>query len=307
MFLSSNEFRDKLRFHLNSANREVIVLSAFIKEKALNWLIDNTNTRNIQVVTRWQPADLASRVSDVTCYKICRENGIKFGIAAELHAKVYCVDGHVFVGSANATARGLALANRYNDEFGVCIVAGKTEYNKLNDYLRSVTWVSDELYSEIENELSVMPKTTQSNYPYWSEKLRTKLNEPSNYIWVHDLPFNSLARLKDGLKVSSHSIDHDLELLGINRENFTSDQAIIAYKNCRAYNWCHNIVRTNDTLSFGGLTATLHNSLLDNPLPYRKEIKEFTQVLFNWAKLYPTEFKVTRPNYSEVIQIVKDV
>lgn len=305
MFLSTNEFRDKLRNQLNSATTEVIVLSAFLKENALQWIYENTKVQKISVVSRWQRQDLVAKVSDLSCYRFCRENSIKFGIALGLHAKVYCIDGQVLVGSANATSSGLALSSRYNDEFGVCVAAGSAVRTKLLDYLSSVTWIDDKLFSMISNEFNQIPKSAQSVTQNWSDNLQLELEKTNNYIWVHELLFNEPSQLQERYEVESNLVDHDFELLGMEKDKFSIDQAIVAYRNSRAFKWCYNIVRTNGTLSFGGLTAKLHDAVLDDPTPYRREIKVLTQVLFAWAKLYPSVFEIIRPNYSEVIKLVQ--
>ena len=306
MFLSTSEFRDKLQKQLNSAKQEIIVLSAFLKENALRWLFENTPVRNISVVTRWHPNDLVAGISDHSCYEFCRENGIRFGIASSLHAKVYCIDGHVLVGSANATNRGLALASQHNDEFGVCVIAGYAVHEKLSDYLRSVTWVDDELFSQIKAELARMPKSNQSLTPVWSDRIRSKLRKENQYIWMHELPFNEPYELLKCYNESTDSIEHDLELLGLTREYFTFERATTAFSSSRAYEWCHNVIRVNESLWFGGFTHTLHNAVLDDPTPYRREVKQLTQVLFSWLKLFPSSFEVSRPRHSEVITFVQN-
>lgn len=305
MFLSTYEFRDLLQEQLNSATTEVIVLSAFLKENALKWIYENTEVQKISVVTRWLAHDLIAKVSDLSCYRFCHENGIKFGISSGLHAKVYCIDGQVLVGSANATSSGLGLSSRHNDEFGVCVAAGKAEFSKLSDYLNSVTWVDDELFSLISQEFSRIPISVQTDIPNWSERVQAKLEKPNNYIWVHELPFNELSQLQANYNEESSTIDHDIELLGIDRGDFSVEQSVLAFRNSRAFSWCYNIVREGGSLSFGEFTAKLHNAVLDDPTPYRREIKELTQVLFAWAKLYPAVFEIKRPKYSEVIKLVQ--
>lgn len=304
MILRTEEFRDKLRMKLNSAREEVIVLSAFLKESALEWILDNTTVQKISIVSRWQPYDLIAKTSDVSCYRFCSERGIRFGISWGLHAKVYCIDRHVLVGSANATGSGLALTSRHNDEFGVCFVGGNAERGKLDEYLRTVTWVDEKLYKQLMDQLSRIPKFTQASTVRWSESIQSELNKADRYIWVHDLPFHTLSELQSSFRTESSAIDHDLELLGITRANFTSERATFAFKNSRAFAWCYDVVRANRSLSFGGLSSILHNSILDDPSPYRREIKELIQILFSWLEFYPSDFQITRPNYSEVITFV---
>ncbi len=302
MVLSTHQFKFALIEKLNASTQKVIIFSAFLKEDAVRWILDRTKAGNITIVTRWLPYDIVTGASDLSCYRICRDLGVNFGISSGLHGKVYYIDNHVLLGSSNATARGLALTKDYNDEFGTSYIASKTDDNNITNYMRSVTWVDDKLYSLIESDVLRMPPVRDVTQG-WSEQVQLELEKPNNYIWVHELPFNEPSELQENYKIDSSSIDHDFELLGIDKGNFSVQQAIDAFRNSQAFSWCYNIVRESGALSFGEFTAKLHNAVLDDPTPYRREIKELTKVLFAWAKLYPSVFEIQRPTYREVIKL----
>ena len=304
MLLNTGEFRDTLQRKLNIARLEVIVFSAFLKEGALNWIITNTSASKINIVTRWLPQDLKSGASDLSCFEVCKNLGIRFGIVNRLHGKVYCVDAHVLVGSANATASGLALTDGHNDEFGFCFEAGVADHNKLKSYLNSVTWVDDRLFSILTTELSKIPNSSSSYPTSWSEDTKSKLKPSGKEIWVHELPLHAPEQLKANYVTNDIGFKHDIELLGLREKKFTMEEAISGFANSRAYSWCHDVIRECQSLSFGGMTAKLHDSVLDDPVPYRRQIKDLTSVLFSWAECFPSVFEITRPKYSQVIKLV---
>lgn len=304
MFLTTTEFKETLERKLNNAEREVLILSAFLKEGALEWIITNTKASKISVVTRWLPQDLKSSSSDLSCYEVCRNHGIRFGIVNRLHGKVYCVDGHVLVGSANATASGLALTDGHNDEFGFCFEAGVADHNKLKSYLNSVTWVDDRLFSILTKELSKITSSSSSYPTSWSEEIKSQLKPSGKEIWVHELPLLSPEQLKAHYVTNDSGFRHDIELLGLHINKFTMEEAISGFAKSRAYSWCHDVIRECQSISFGEMTAKLHNSVLDDPIPYRRQIKDLTSVLFSWAECYPSVFAITRPNYRQVIKLV---
>ena len=73
LLLETGAFRRELASALSLAEQEVIVLSAFVKLDALNWLVETSRTSNIKIVSRWQPSDLVAGASDLECFYLCDE------------------------------------------------------------------------------------------------------------------------------------------------------------------------------------------------------------------------------------------
>ncbi len=58
------------------------------------------------------------------------------------------------------------------------------------------------------------------------------------------------------------------------------------------------------SLRFGAISSRLHDALLNDPKPYRKEVKDFQVNLFNWLKyLELPDFKFSKYNVSESISL----
>ena len=175
MLLSSTEFRDSLQSSMKAAKQEVIVLSGFIKAEALKWLLDQCDSKNVTVVSRWRKHDLVCGASDFECYEICKKAGVRFGVSQNLHGKVYNIDQKIFVGSANLTGRGMAFSTNYNDEFGIGFNAGESDELKLQHYLKSVVWLDDNLAKKIKLELEETSKDQSINELQWSTNLNGHL------------------------------------------------------------------------------------------------------------------------------------
>ena len=95
---------------------------------------------------------------------------------------------------------------------------------------------------------------------------------------------------------------HDFELLGLNLDDINEESLKRAFKRLRLYRWIRTILE-EDSLSFGGVTARLHSAILDDPKPYRIDIKTYNRTLFQWAEFMDDDFEVSRPNYSQVLSL----
>ena len=73
-----------------------------------------------------------------------------------------------------------------------------------------------------------------------------------------------------------------------------------------AYLWLLDTLKNNDgCMYFGALSAALHNSVISDPKPYRRDIKK---MLANFLKLIEElqmdEVAIDKPNYSQRIMLV---
>lgn len=304
LLLTAAEFRDTLSLRLSKANEAIIVFSAFTKFDALEWLISKAGTTNLSIITRWQPGDLASRASDLECYKLCKRSGVKFGISSGLHGKIYCTDRQILIGSANLTSRGLALLDSHNDEFGYGFEAGISDLSKLNRYLASVVWIDDDLFESIEAELSNLEPSNFIADKSWSKALRSKMQRPVDYLWVHELPLLEPQKLIANQFASNDPARHIPVPFELDTEGATLESLIEKFQDSRCFYWLCQVVRENGSLSFGSLTKELHNALMDDPTPYRREVKQLVANLLAWAGECTSIFKITRPRHSLVISLV---
>ena len=67
---------------------------------------------------------------------------------------------------------------------------------------------------------------------------------------------------------------------------------------------CDTLANNNNELYFGSISEKLHNVLVNDPKPYRKEVKELRQNLLNWViELDMDAIIIDRPNYSQRVTL----
>lgn len=101
----------------------------------------------------------------------------------------------------------------------------------------------------------------------------------------------------------------DDELLFLNlKANSTLSQVIAEFQRSKCYLWLLDIAKNseNQEMYFGAITAMLHNVLLNEPKPYRKDVKQLLSNLLDWVTVLEiTELAVDRPNHSQRVRYQK--
>ena len=96
------------------------------------------------------------------------------------------------------------------------------------------------------------------------------------------------------------------ELLFLNLNSHASINEIKqAFEKSKCYLWLCELIKNseNQELYFGAITASLYNVLLNEPKPYRSDVKILLSNLLNWiTELQVTELKIDRPNHSQRVK-----
>lgn len=311
MLLGSEEFSADLVQSLKTANREVIIFSAFIKVDALKYLAEQTqleSSKDVLIVARWQKRDLLAGASDLEVYNYCQAKGWRFGISLQMHGKLFCIDEkEIFLGSANLTRRGLHIGLVGNHEFGTKISAETADMKKLNSFIYSeVRLVDDMLFEAISQEVEI----DKSNHldilaASWSNQISMKIDRPVKFLWVKELPKAKPVSIL-ALRVNDDTVAADCELFGIDFDRVCKAELVSCFKMSRVYRWLLEQLHINETLYFGGVTSALHNALLDDPKPYRVEVKDAVANLYAWAEMCDDTFIISRPGHSQLLTLKGD-
>lgn len=297
MLLVSDEFYDGVRQTALSAQNNIFITSAFIKQRALDALLANIPSHaHVEVVGRWRKGDLLMKASDLEVYELCKKMGWKFGIDQNLHGKLYLIDNKdVFLGSANLTQKGMSIGGFGNVEFGTRFDAAQLDISRIEKYKYSeVVWVDDRLFKLLREEINNSELNELSDREMgWSIDVLSMLETPVEHLWVNELIFvdPELLRYPD---FDDENTIHDFEMLGLHCDNLTKENIKAQFRQTRLYSWLRYQLSNGQSLNFGGLTHKLHNSLFDDPLPYRKEVKEFVATLFTWIEYLEDEFIITK-------------
>lgn len=306
MLFFSDDFTKLFLNAINNSCNEVIICAAFIKKNAISHLLEGIPSGvKVIVISRWSKNDLLCGASDLEVYDLCKSRGYRFGINTKLHAKLYSVDSkEIFLGSANVTHRGLSISGAGNIEIGTRIVPEDTDLKKFSKFINTeVEWVDQELFDLISKEISEVELNNNSSIEYsWSEKILTRLNKDIEYLWVHDLLKKGPNEIQK-LDFDDMNAVSDFELLDLDLNDMSAEAIKQAFISTRLYSWIRSKVGFNNEVRFGWLTKELHNALLDDVTPYRREVKDFIAVIFQWFKFMPEKFEVKKYNHTETVTL----
>ena len=306
--LNSVKLQSYFKECLKNCKDEIIVCSAFITMKGIEWFYNNLQNKkiNCRVISRWDRGDLLSKVSDIEVYNFCKKMGWSFEIIENLHAKFYLMDQKDLIsGSLNLTAKGFGLVPISNKEFGNYFEAIDEDLININIFLEDAIKITDEIFNEYKKYLKDNKDFVIQQLPELPEKIKNLKEKKLTKLWVHDFLFNEPENLLNNFNENTEDLIHDRSLLNISSQDDLSLETIkLNFVNLDLYKWFIKQIKNKDnkSFSFGELSALIHNSLFDDPKPYRKEIKNLQANFFKFLELLKFEnLKIERPNYSQVI------
>ncbi len=224
--------------------------------------------------------------SDLAVYELAKEKGFAVFMQPALHAKFLLADRtRLILGSANFTGRGLGLIPQTNNELGILANVDAEGLKEVESILNQSSLVTPDLYDRIRTYVDRAKIPVRTVGPYPSDVVQIIANRFTG-LWVRDLP---LGFTPPSLSMGS-SVASDVEL----EADFEQSKCV---------SWLRSlVVPPNAEIYFGELTSSLHDTLLEDPLPYRTEVKKLTANLINWCTcLLPREFGSDTPNYSQRI------
>ena len=307
--LNSVKLQSYFKECLKNCKDEIIVCSAFITMKGIEWFYNNLQNKkiNCRVISRWDRGDLLSKVSDIEVYNFCKKMGWSFEIIENLHAKFYLMDQKDLIsGSLNLTAKGFGLVPISNKEFGNYFEAIDEDLININIFLEDAIKITDEIFNEYKKYLKDNKDFVIQQLPELPEKIKNLKEKKLTKLWVHDFLFNEPENLLNNFNENTEDLIHDRSLLNISSQDDLSLETIkLNFVNLDLYKWFIKQIKNknNKSFSFGELSALIHNSLFDDPKPYRKEIKNLQANFIKFLKILEFEnIKIERPNYSQVIR-----
>jgi len=302
MILDENQARIAIERALGTAQKTLIIFSAFVKSQAFEWLVPQIIDKHLKVkiMARWDINDLLSGVSDLSIYERCKELNWEFRVNTALHSKLYLIDSSIgYLGSNNLTGAGLGLNTNNNIEFSTEIRPNMGDLQKIDKYLNSSTLMNDELYDEIKQFVEDN-KTTKERIK-WPDSIMDKLKTNTDYLWVDNFPLSN--PLQDNFSEEFHRDEKIFANIALDDKEALKD----AFMSSHVTQWImkHLNEQEEKVLFFGSLSALIHNSLLNDPKPYRKEIKDLIANFFAWVQyLDLKELIVEQPNHSQCLKLV---
>ena len=311
--LGTEAFRNLLGEALKEAKKSVVVLSAYVKSVGVKWLQEQLQGKDIKctIITRWTKGDLAQGSSDLECYDLAKEKNWNFKILNDLHAKVMLIDDEVlFLGSPNLTGAGMSLIPVSNKEIGIKIKALDKDLQVINLLSEEAALVNDQIIEELKAWHKKLPKIEKPKIPDFPSMVKESLKEKINKVWVHNFPWSNIKLLLKNYNKKDANIVHDLELFGVVNTNSSKIEKEIKenFIKSKIFNWL--VVQLNKSenqeIYFGHLSSIIHDSLLDDPTPYRQDVKKLQVNLYSFLKYYkPNNIIIDIPKTrSERIKLV---
>jgi len=303
-FLVGSDIKKQLLINIHKANTNIFIASAFVKAAAFEELCKTMTTKFNQtpvLIVRWDLNDLLLGASDLEIYNIAKQYGWKIYINFKLHAKVYIVDNLCMVGSSNLTNRGLMGGDKIRNIESVLQVENQKNINEwFISLINKSHLLNDDLYKKNFLEVnSKKKKKIKEERETYSKDFLLSL-ELKIKLYTKDLFWSE----KPSFDITNTDFIHDVELLGININDLLSSE-VIKKEFLESYAWLWLQRNIQEEKYFGELSQLLHNSLLDDPVPYRKTVKILLRNLLTWANiLLPEVIIVDRPNHSQRIRLL---
>ena len=309
--LNTETFRNLLGNALEKSQKSVIILSAYVKSVGVNWLKDKIMNKNVKctIVTRWNNGDLAQGSSDLECYYLAKENGWVFKVLQDLHAKVMLVDDDIlFIGSPNLTGKGMSLVPVSNEELGIKVKPLEQDLKIINQLVDEAANINDNIIKELEEWQKSLPKIEKPKIPSFPSSIEQSFKEKFDKLWVNNFPWCDVEYLINNADKKEDNIIHDLDLFGlriIEKSKFEKNLKE-SFLQSKIFNWLIRKLEgeENKEIYFGRLSAIIHDGLVDDPKPYRQDVKVLQTNLYTYIKYFkPDNIFYDRPNVSELIKL----
>lgn len=294
--LHSSDIKHHLERELTKTSQEAVIISAFVKLDALKF-IDKLLPMTVNqktLLVRFRLEDILSGSTDMDIYEFCQSNNWRVLINFDLHSKVFVFDrSRVIIGSANATSSGLGLKSNQNIESIVKIDATENEIKKIRNLIELSKELDQVNFEKMRKRVLELKLPSKRSYYNWEDEIYEHFETKSEFLWTADMFF-------------SHSpkdiCEHDREILELN-EFFTLSDIRRQFIRSKPYRWLKEAA--GKEIYFGELTAKLHDALMDDPKPYRRNVKILLSDLLNWfEELNIEEIVVDRPNHSQRIRVI---
>ena len=290
------------------------IIAPFIQEGALASLLGDIKVSDeFEVITRWRPEDISSGVSDPEVFNFLAENNYKLWIHNDIHLKLLITESdQCFVGSANITGRGLGLSSAGNVEAGHWCTLEAEDIQELHALFGESRIVTQQIYELVAEHKRKSPAPTPRQDPFEfpdDEKPFTLLSLPAIENPQRFLILAASSDFKDDDE--RHRFLHDCALLSLgssspNNHWFvdadSEDVLISSFAHFEFAQELSDLLEEEKSMHFGRVTSWIHDRCEEVPLPYRWEVKEAVNRLYNWLQFCFDEISWDQPNISQILR-----
>lgn len=294
--LFSNEIMNSIKKELQSATTSVQIITAYCKENSFNHLNSfiNNSVKDKRILIRFRMDDVLKGSTDFSVAKNGLKNGWKVYIRFDLHAKTYIVDNkRGLVGSANVTNSGLSIGKSGNMEMATLVDVEPQDIEKVNKLFYDAIEIDALLLDELQMQLNQIKTFGDGENYKWDKSITDMFNPHIDTLFSYELPEDFT--LQEG------------EYFSFIDETFSGDFDKLkeAFRWSNAYLWLLTVLKENEgCLYYGALSEKLHDAMISDPKPYRRDVKKMlSNLLLLVQKLNMEEIVIDRPNYSQRIRL----
>lgn len=297
--LISTDIKEQIANEVKTCDANLQIVTAFCKLEGLQFLENNINHNLLEkkLMVRFRMEDIISGATDLSIYEYGKKNNWTIYIRFDLHAKTYIFDKkRCVMGSANLTNSGLQLSGNGNYEMANIFDIDSEDIRKIEILYANAIILDDGLYQKMRQELEAVERNSGKIYR-WSEGIQKLFLPDFSTLFTYDFP-----EFQNYQEYINHSIDFlDLE------STWDLYQLRNKFKTCKVFLWLKNlIIEEGGEMYFGEITANLHNVLINDPKPYRKEVKELLVRLLQWIQdLEIEDVVIDRPNHSQRVRVME--
>lgn len=294
--LVSNEILKAVCNELSMARDSVQIITAYCKMNSLEHLMQyiTPEVSDKKIMIRFRLDDIVKGSTDFSVIEKCISEKWEVYIRFDLHAKTYIVDNkRGILGSANLTNSGLSISGHGNSEMATLIDIDDEDMNKISRLYRDAILVDENLLQKMRLQYEAVGETNIKETLTWSKEITALFRPKIDALFSHELP--DVDKLENGTYISF------LEIYYNGNKNELKEK--LRWSNC--YLWLLDTLNKHDgCMFFGAITAELHNVLVSDPKPYRKDVKVFLSNLLTIIELLGmSEIIVDRPNYSQRVRL----
>lgn len=294
--LFSNEILDSVKKELRNASSSVRIITAYCKSSSFMYLNSyiNKEVKDRKLLVRFRMDDILKGSTDFGIIENALANGWEVFIRFDLHAKTYIVDNkRGLVGSANTTQSGLSIGKNGNMEMATLVDVEPKDIEKIDKLFNDAIHVNNDLLSKMREQLNAVNSHESKESYTWDSSIMTMFNPHIDTLFSYELP--------EGFSLTNGEYFSFLD------ETFSGDIGKLkeSFRWSNAYLWLLTTLQENEgCLYFGALSEKLHNAVISDPKPYRRDVKNMLSNLLSLIeKLQMEDIIIDRPNYSQRVRL----
>ena len=151
-------------------------------------------------------------------------------------------------------------------------------------------WLDEKLLSDIRDVLANVEKSGDEVAIYWPYSIQQLISNQKRFLLVDDCFMCTPSSFfgEPSSNSDENMLAHDSFLLGECTSRDSAQALLAAFQVSPMYQWLFQSLQQAETRSsrFGELTAWLHDALLDDPKPYRRDVKTLLATLIDWVEYF---------------------